>query len=776
MFNSKMIVSMSRVLFILILLTIFSGQVHSQQAAIGQWRQYLPFHRAVSVAQSENEVFFSSDGGIVAVAKEDQSAAFYTKINRLSSAGNAVVGYHQGTSTLIVTYRDGNIDLLGPEGTLNLPAIKTTPNIIGERRINHIMTDGNGAFLSSSFGLTRIDMELGEFDFTTLTGVEVLASARFQDFYYIATPEGIYRISLSTLNPADFSTWEYLDAASGFPPVYACRAMVVYEGALYLGIDELVYRYTGTNLTEVYQAPNGLRPSFLTAEGQHLLIGLECPDACLGSVVALDAAHTVTSCPGSCVSRPLYALEDQTGRIWYADEFRNFRISPTAGADCNGYFYNSPRTAQNYRMRLHKDTLYVASGSIAAAQQYTFNPEGVYVFSNSQWTSVSPGNTPAMADLRDFVDVAIHPVSGASYLAAYFEGLAEIKGTNVTVYNETNSSLGNAIGDLERTRISALAFDRDNNLWIANPQSEQIISVFTNSGAWLNLSPPYQERGLMDLIIDPSGFTWGILARGSDPLFVLDPGPDIEDTSDDRYRSFSESNSELPTNTVLSMASDLNGDVWVGTTDGVVTFDCGGSVFQPDVCRGSRRIVTIDGIPAFLLETEAVSAIAVDGGNRKWFGTSNGLFVLSPDGTEQIAHFTTSNSPLPANLIQSLVIDQQSGEVFIGTSEGIVSYQGEAIQGSVVNSVNITVFPNPVRPDYEGPIAIRGLARDADVKITDVHGNLVYETIALGGQAIWDGRDFSGRRASTGVYLVFSTAVRNFTNPDAAVARILFIN
>jgi len=406
----------------------------------------------------------------VAVAKEDQSAAFYTKINRLSSAGNAVVGYHQSTSTLIVTYRDGNIDLLGPEGTLNLPAIKTTPNIIGERRINHIMIDGNGAFLSSSFGLTRIDMELGEFDFTTLTGVEVFASARFQDFYYIATPEGIYRTSLSTLNPADFSTWEYLDGASGFPPVYACRAMVVYEDALYLGIDESVYRYTGTSLDEVYQAPDGLRPSFMTAEGQQLLVGLECPDACIGSVVALDANFTATTCPGSCVSRPLYAIEDQTGRIWYADEFRNFRISPSAGADCNGYTYNSPRTAQNYRMRLHSDTLYVASGSIAAAQQYTFNPEGVYILGNNQWSSVSPGNTPALADLRDFVDVAIHPITGTTYLAAYFEGLAEIRGSQVTVYNETNSSLGNAIGDLERTRVSALAFDRDNNLWVANPQ------------------------------------------------------------------------------------------------------------------------------------------------------------------------------------------------------------------------------------------------------------------------------------------------------------------
>ena len=777
MFNNQNSLRMRNTLLFLILLAGMSFPVIAQtNVAIGQWRQYLPFHRAVSVTQSADEVFFSSDGGIVAVAKSDLSAAFYTKTNRLSAAGNRVIAYHEGSSTLVVTYADGNIDLLGPEGTLNLPFIKTTPNIIGERRINHIMTDENGAFLSSTFGLTRIDMDAAEFDFTTLTGVEVFASARFRQDYYIATPEGIYRTSADNPNPADFNTWDYLDASNGFPPVYASKALAARGSELFLGIDNAVYSFDGSQLNLAYDAPPGLVPSFLSAEGDHLIIGLECADGCIGQVVLLDDALNPVTYPESCVSRPLYAVEDQDGRVWFADEFRNFRISSSTGAGCNGYTYESPRTAQNYRMVLHDDTLYVASGSIAAAQQYTFNPEGVYVLGGNRWSSISPANTPELGELRDFVDVAIHPKNGTTYLAAYYEGLAEIAENQITVYNETNSSLGNAIGDLERTRVSALAFDREANLWIANPQAQNIISVLTNSGQWLTFSPPYQERGLMEIMIDPNGYKWGILARGSAPLFVLDTGNDLEDASDDRYRSFGASNSELSTNTVLSIAADLNGDVWVGTTDGVVTFDCGASIFEPDLCRGSRRIVTIDGIPALLLETESVNAIAVDGGNRKWFGTSNGLFVMSPDGTEQISHFTAANSPLPSDLIQSLAIDQQTGEVFVGTSQGIVSYQGEAIEGGVVNSAKITVFPNPVRPDYEGPIAIRGLARDANVKITDALGNLVYETTALGGQAIWNGRDFSGRRASTGVYLVFSTAVRNFTNPDAAIARILLVN
>jgi hypothetical protein len=191
------------------------------------------------------------------------------------------------------------------------------------------------------------------------------------------------------------------------------------------------------------------------------------------------------------------------------------------------------------------------------------------------------------------------------------------------------------------------------------------------------------------------------------------------------------------------------------------------------------KIVERDGNTAYLLETENVQAIAVDGANRKWVGTSNGLFLLSPDGEDELAYFTTSNSPLFDNEIQSLTIDQQTGEVFIGTAKGILSYQSDAVEGKQFHSSNILVYPNPVRPEYQGPIAIKGLARDAVVKITDINGKMVYETNAQGGQAIWDGRDYNGRRAKTGIYLVFSSSNPfniGFGNPDSAVAKILFVN
>ena len=154
-----------------------------------------------------------------------------------------------------------------------------------------------------------------------------------------------------------------------------------------------------------------------------------------------------------------------------------------------------------------------------------------------------------------------------------------------------------------------------------------------------------------------------------------------------------------------------------------------------------------------LLETEVVGAIAVDGANRKWRGTqASGAFLVSQDGTRELAHFTAENSPLPSNNITAITIDGITGEVFFATDQGIISYRGEATDG-VREATCASVFPNPVRESYQGPVAITGLAADSDVRITDIAGNLVYKTTSLGGQAIWPATDLAGQRVSTGVYL-----------------------
>ncbi|MEO1714161.1 MAG: regulator, partial [Bacteroidota bacterium] len=380
-------------------------------------------------------------------------------------------------------------------------------------------------------------------------------------------------------------------------------------------------------------------------------------------------------------------------------------------------------------------------------------------------------------EVWDFLDIEIHPETEVIYAGAYYDGLIVYDRSEYEVVDNSNSSLTNPPVDSARTRISGLAFDQENNLWVSNFGAEDgAISVLrAEDGQWQKFNPPAcQEDALAQVAVDFNNYKWFVSQSTSTGMIVLDAGV-LNDPSDDRCRVFTEGNSNLPSNQVNCVEVDLDGDVWIGTAAGTVVFECGPSVFEPE-CTGSLRIVEQDNFGAFLLETENIRTIAIDGANRKWFGTDNGIFVQSSNGEEQVAFYNVENSPLFDNVINDIAIHPTTGEIYIGTNKGLQSIRGEAVEGGLVNSNEVVVFPNPVRPDYEGVIAINGLAQDANVKITDVHGQLVFEGEAFGGQAIWDGRDYNGRRAATGVYLVFSTSQSNFSNPNTAVAKIMFIN
>ncbi|MCF8309280.1 MAG: T9SS type A sorting domain-containing protein, partial [Bacteroidales bacterium] len=164
-------------------------------------------------------------------------------------------------------------------------------------------------------------------------------------------------------------------------------------------------------------------------------------------------------------------------------------------------------------------------------------------------------------------------------------------------------------------------------------------------------------------------------------------------------------------------------------------------------------------------------SIVVDGANRKWFGTQRaGVFLMSEDGTEQLKHFNMENSPLFSNEINTMSITD-NGMVFMGTSKGIISYKSDATPAPPTN--DIFIYPNPVTKGYEGQIYIENLVKDANVKITDISGDIVYETTAKGGLATWNGADFNGEKVNSGYYLVFAS---NEDGSESIVSKILVID
>ncbi|MCB9080796.1 MAG: hypothetical protein H6555_03690 [Lewinellaceae bacterium] len=756
--------------------------------AIGQWRAHLPYRVGRLVTQSPEKVYYATELSLVAIDKTDGAVEFVSKVDGLTDVGISLLTYNAGRKQLIIAYENSVLDLISENGTVTtLPQIRNFTNIVGAKEIYHFfLADPNTLFIAANYGISRVNLDPAEFAFTTFTGTEVTSVVTLQNYLYAATEEGIYRIRLDNPNPENFGNWTLMGDEQGIP-AGATRALAVYNNTLYFDVNDQLYRLDGNQAILVHST-TGLTMKYLTAEGSHLLAGYRCRSGCsTGKLFYFTSAGLAGSAPEDCFGFPNYAIEDQQGRIWFGDDFRDLRVlANLQNGSCDRISFNSPWSAINREITIAGDQVWVAAGGVDQTFSYRFLDHGFASLIDGKWTIYNRFTNDALKgenlnspadDLFDIMTIAVHPDNGKVYAGSFIEGLLELSPGGVfKLYNEKNSSLNNTVGDTARTRISGLAFDADNNLWIANHLAERPISVLTNKGEWKSFLPACNETRIHQVGVDGNGYKWFVSNSNASGLLVFDEG-DLDNPADDRCRIINTGNSNLPTNLVNCLAVDQDGFVWVGTAEGVVIFECGSTALDA-TCLGERRIVDQDGFLDYLLVTEDVQTIAVDGANRKWVGTKNGVFLLSPDGEETIARFTTRNSPLPSNTINDIAVDPLSGEVFIGTENGIISYRAEAIVGGRVHKASVEVFPNPVRPDYTGPIAIRGLARDAIVKITDISGRLVFETKALGGQAIWDGRDYTGQVVQSGVYLVFSASNPQrigFGQPDGAVAKIVFI-
>ena len=300
------------------------------------------------------------------------------------------------------------------------------------------------------------------------------------------------------------------------------------------------------------------------------------------------------------------------------------------------------------------------------------------------------------------------------------------------------------------------------------------LKALTPDGNWITTQVNLSVTSVGDMVIDRNQYIWAVLPRGNG-LLVYDPAGTPSNTSDDRYIRIQVQDTEGHTmNNLFSIATDSDGNIWVGTDMGPAVFYNPGKAFTSDIRATRIKIPRNDGsgLADYLLGTETVTAIAADGANRKWFGTlSSGAFLMSDDARKEMVHFSTSNSPLLSDNIVKVAVNGVTGEVWFGTSEGIISWRGEATAGKDDFS-GIYAFPNPVREDYEGVVTVTGLMENSSVKITDVSGNLVYETTSLGGQAVWDLRNYKSQRVATGVYLAFCS---NEDGTLAGVTKILVI-
>jgi hypothetical protein len=450
---------------------------------------------------------------------------------------------------------------------------------------------------------------------------------------------------------------------------------------------------------------------------------------------------------------------------------------------------DSPIRNYPYYLNFVGERLLVAGGGHIANR--LFRPGTVMTFEENRWTNFQESGISAHTGYayQDINCVAQDPRDASHHFAASAgEGIYEFRdGKFVNWYSLHNSPLESAVPNdpvaPNYVRVNGLIYDRDANLWMVSCEVPHAVSVLKNDGTWASLSYPEitTASNFGRTLFDRRGRLWATSSRPeSGGLFCLDYAGTIDDITDDRHRFVARFTNQdgtlLDQMAVYCIVEDREGAMWLGTGKGPLLINSPARFFDDDFYCTQIKVPRNDGsgLADFLLADEVINAIAVDGGNRKWLGTSdNGIYLLSADGLQTIRHFTAENSPLPSNSIESIAIHPRTGQVFIGTTRGLVAYQSDATPAAdTFVKANVRAYPNPVRPDYGGVITVTGLVYDSDVKIVDAAGHLVYRGTSLGGTFTWDGRNLRRQRVATGIYLVLAA---DSSGKEGVVTKIAFI-
>ena len=753
---------------LLFLLPVFGFSYGQGPPPIGQWREHLPWNNAINVTAAPGKIICATPYAVFTYDTDDGTFTRKSKMNGLSDVGVRAMEYDPLSGNIVIAYNNGNIDIWNEGRVTNLPDIKIS-TVPGDKTINRIYLNNNRAYLSTGLGIIVLNLEKNEVEDTWRIGkngndVKTYAVTISGSLIYAATEEGLKTAPLSS-NPADYRNWT-LSVGNGLP-AGPCEQVLSAGGKVYASMKDSLFVGKASGFSFFYASGSDILQADSVAQG--LLVSEQINGK--GRVVQIGyTGSLVKTFQPPSLSKPRQALL-LGNECWIADQDNG--LTKTTGTTGERIFPNSPINISSGEMKFISGSLWAGAGKVTEAWNYTFNPNGVYRFYGEQWSGYNLYVYPKIDSLLDFITITGQPSTGSVFAGSFGGGLLEITTDNKLIIYKQNSPLQPAIGDPGSYRVGGLATDQGNNVWISNYGAPQNVLVKKSDGQWKRFSIPFfhLENAVAGITIDDYDQKW-IISPKDNGLFLFNSGSNIDNTGDDRWRYFrkGKGNGNLPSSNVFCAVKDRNGFIWVGTDNGIGVIQCTQDAVNNN-CEAVLPIVQQDNFAGYLFQGEEVRAIAVDGANRKWVGTRNGLWLISADGDKIIYRFTLVNSPLLDNDISAIAIDPETGEVFAGTASGICSFRSTATEGTDTHT-NVLVYPNPVPPGYRGTIAIRGLASNAQVKITEMDGRLVYQARALGGQAVWDGRDYKGNTVSSGVYIVLATDEQN---REKVAAKIFFI-
>ncbi|MEO6830629.1 MAG: two-component regulator propeller domain-containing protein [Chitinophagaceae bacterium] len=758
-----------RSLFFLSIIALFPVlNVAAQQTPIGYWRAMLPYNRVLGIATDGHLIYAISEKGFFSLDPSSGSFETYSKVEGMHETNTAALAYDKTTGTCVIGYQNSNIDLFKDNSFYVIPDLKNK-SFSGNKAINDIYAANGIAYVSTGLGIVAIDLKKQEVKETYVfskNGQTISINSFMSDAtnFYAATASGLYKTSQNNPNIQAFATWQSIDTNRNFT-----KLALVGGNTLYTTSADTIFQITPSGLS-VATVCLGATITDLSGGDTTLYIGEFFPATGAGKMIHLSTSDTRID--STQVAYTSGAIETQGGQVYVADAYQGLgkRNSNTSISLLNPAGPNSPGCAGLWA---NNGELWIAHGGIRENFTQLKSADGISNFKDGKWTTYQPYNYPLFQDsVVDFLSVIKDPRDGTLYAGTYNSGIFELK-ENGDAKMIKQGALEFSGGDVNGYPATSLAIDNDGNLYATQIQIPDELAVRNSTGDWyhypISLYGRIFRQGL-GLLIDDYNQKWYYSAQG-DGVIVYDDGGTPSNPNDDRQTQLNTSvgQGNLPNMRVRCLAKDRDGAIWIGTDAGIGIVNCPALVIDQK-CDAEQRVVQYDNFAGLLFSTESVRAIAVDGANRKWVGTLNGVWLLSPDALTILNRFTVDNSPLPSNVINSITVDGVTGDVYIGTQDGIVSYRAAATVGSDKGS-NVQVFPNPVPTGYSGQIAIRGLTTDADVRITDITGKLVYRAKATGGQAAWNGLDYTGTRPSSGVYLIF---VSDKMGTQTAVGKLLF--
>ena len=730
-----------------------------------QWRAHPAYSSINMIVVMQEKVYAVSTPSLFSVDKQSETITNYSRLAGLNGAVITNIAYNSSLDLLLVCYENGQLDVLNSAAEIdNIPDLYLKQANFS-KVVNSVYMHGHTAYLAMDFGVMLLDMKKREIKDTYFIGaasseVEVEYITIMGDSIYALSPDMLYSASLS--DPlSDYAYWHLQPLPKGKEVSGFCA----HEDQLYMVRDTVLWSQTEGQWREL-STDYAVKGLCQTVDELFVLPKDIEGIAQIGSDMSLQLQDLGI----------ITAIQKDGNSYWFA----SLSYGLIRGKDMTFFRPEGPINSTAYRMRFFGDRLYVVPGGRWAVQNLT--PGEIMYYENGLWVNISNFhlNASTGTNILDLMNVAQDPLDKNHYfVTSYCSGLLEMYDLEVLkLYTTINSALQTEVPVRPElyTRTDGAMYDDQGNLWFFNAGGNMNnIHIITPDKQWVSYNVSYQGKEVPlhtpgEIMVDRRNpqWKWIPVCRYNPGLILLQDNGTPTNPKDDHvtYRQnwIDQNNNSISPVSIYTIAQDDDNTIWVGSNNGIILIP-----YSVDFTTSNRceRVVISrnDGtqLGDYLLENEQVNSIVVDGANRKWIGTAtSGVFLLSPDGKETIEHFTAENSPLPSDNVLSIAIHESTGEVYFGTSEGLVSYMSDAVSPAD-NFREVYAYPNPVRSNYKGMVVIKGVMGNTEVRIVDASGNLISTIPSNGGEAVWDLTSAAGVRVASGIY----TAICNTTDGNA---------